>query len=295
MGHPVFGTTCSWYKGYHWELYSGEKRASRAPRVTKSTHTRKFGNHVTVHHLQPARPHHRHTNVYSHTFYLLWEPREPRRKLMAHQCCDQLTAVKTRHPLTSITWPYRGLRCRPIQVEYFFEVIRWQVTKFMLLFLKVSLLFLKVSPCLLLLLSHIWALARSCWVVSFFLHFSSSDWTSSPVSSFRRCIQQRDFRANSTCFLFHLPFVFWRVYLSRTARTVTLREGSSFSSRCWTTVSYIFVSCMVFCLALKGVDCEHFPSQQNIMCRSPLLWFYSGKLRNQNQRKIILKARKHNK
>ena len=201
MGHPVFGTTCSWYKGYHWELYSGAKRASRAPRVTKSTHTRKFGNHVTVHHLQPARPHHRHTNVYSHTFYLLWEPREPSRKLMAHQCCDQLTAVKTRHPLTSITWPYRGLRCRPIQVEYFFEVIRWQVTKFMLLFLK-------VSPCLLLLLSHIWALARSCWVISFFLHFSSSDWTSSPVSSFRRCIQQRDFRANSTCFLFHLPFRF---------------------------------------------------------------------------------------
>ena len=26
--------------------------------------------------------------------------------LIAHQCCDQLTAVKTRYPLTSITWPY---------------------------------------------------------------------------------------------------------------------------------------------------------------------------------------------
>ena len=31
---------------------------------------------------------------------------------------------------TSITWPYRGLRCRPTKVEYFFEVIRWQVASF---------------------------------------------------------------------------------------------------------------------------------------------------------------------
>ena len=35
---------------------------------------------------------------------------------------DQLTAVKTRYPLTSITWPYRGLRCRPIKVEYFLKL-----------------------------------------------------------------------------------------------------------------------------------------------------------------------------
>ena len=49
---------------------------------------------------------------------------------IAHQCCDQLTAVKTGYPLTSITWPYRGLKCRPIEVEYFFEVIRWQITSF---------------------------------------------------------------------------------------------------------------------------------------------------------------------
>ena len=32
--------------------------------------------------------------------------------------------------LTSITWPSRGLKCRPIEVEYFFEVIRWQITSF---------------------------------------------------------------------------------------------------------------------------------------------------------------------
>ena len=44
--------------------------------------------------------------------------------------CDQLTAVKTGYPPTSITWPYRGLKCRPIEVEYFFEVIRWQITTF---------------------------------------------------------------------------------------------------------------------------------------------------------------------
>ena len=27
-----------------------------------------------------------------------------------HPCYDQLTPVKTRYPLTSITWPYRGLK-----------------------------------------------------------------------------------------------------------------------------------------------------------------------------------------
>ena len=53
------------------------KRACGAPWVSKSTHPRKFGNHVTVHRPParplpvrplPVRPHHRHTNVYSHTF-----------------------------------------------------------------------------------------------------------------------------------------------------------------------------------------------------------------------------------
>ena len=52
---------------------------------------------------------------------------------IAHPCCDQLTAVKTGYPLTSITWPYRGLRCRPIEVEYLFKVIRWQVTSFQMI------------------------------------------------------------------------------------------------------------------------------------------------------------------
>ena len=46
---------------------------------------------------------------------------------------NQLTAVKTRYQLTSSTWPYQGLRCRPIEVEYFLEVIRCQVISFQLL------------------------------------------------------------------------------------------------------------------------------------------------------------------
>ena len=66
-----------------------------------------------------VRPHKRKTNVYFHTFYLLLEPR---RKLIAHQCCDQLTAVKIGYPLTSITWPYRRLRCWPIEVKYFLKL-----------------------------------------------------------------------------------------------------------------------------------------------------------------------------
>ena len=43
------------------------KRACGAPWVSKSTHPRKFGNHVTVHR-PPVRPHHRVPNVQSHTF-----------------------------------------------------------------------------------------------------------------------------------------------------------------------------------------------------------------------------------
>ena len=50
-----------------------------------------------------------------------------------HPCCDQLTAVKTVYPLTSIAWPYRALRYRPTEFEYFFEIIRWQVTTFQMI------------------------------------------------------------------------------------------------------------------------------------------------------------------
>ena len=57
--------------------------------------------------------------MFTHTFKLVLERRK---KLIAHQCCDQMTAVKTGRPLTSITWPYRGLRCRPIEVKYFLKL-----------------------------------------------------------------------------------------------------------------------------------------------------------------------------
>ena len=54
--------------------------------------------------------------------YFLASLRAQENTSIRHQCFDQLTAVKTGYPLTSITWPYRGLKCRPIEVEYFFEV-----------------------------------------------------------------------------------------------------------------------------------------------------------------------------
>ena len=50
-----------------------------------------------------------------------------------HPCCDQLTAAKTVYSLTSIARPYRGLRYRPTEFEYFLEIIRWQVTTFQMI------------------------------------------------------------------------------------------------------------------------------------------------------------------
>ena len=46
------------------------KRACGAPWVSKSTHPRKFGNHVTVHRPQPARPSVRTTGIPMFTFTL---------------------------------------------------------------------------------------------------------------------------------------------------------------------------------------------------------------------------------
>ena len=102
-----------------------------APLLSTSTHPRKFGNHVTVHRPTAPRPSAPQENqcLLWH-FKLVWEPKRKLIAQAAHQCCDQLTAIKTGLPLTSITWPYRGLKCRPIEVEYFFKVIRWQITSF---------------------------------------------------------------------------------------------------------------------------------------------------------------------
>ena len=58
------------------------------------------------------------------------------------------TAVKTRCPLNRTTWPYCRLRCQPIEVEYFFEVIRRQVTVFkwsqaQVYFLKIHMIYVE--------------------------------------------------------------------------------------------------------------------------------------------------------
>ena len=39
---------------------------------------------------------------------------------IAHPCYEQLTPVKSRYPLTSITWPYRGLKCPAHRGHVFF-------------------------------------------------------------------------------------------------------------------------------------------------------------------------------
>ena len=75
------------------------KRASGSPWVNQSTHPRKFGNHVTDRPTdRPSAPQ-AYQCLLSHFLATLGA----RRKLIAHQCCGQLTAVKTGYPLTSIT------------------------------------------------------------------------------------------------------------------------------------------------------------------------------------------------
>ena len=51
---------------------------------------------------------------------------------IGHPCFDQLTPVKTEYPLTSITWPYRGLKFRTHQGHMFFEVDRWPRAGFLI-------------------------------------------------------------------------------------------------------------------------------------------------------------------
>ena len=40
---------------------------------------------------------------------------------------DQLTAVKLGYPLTSITWPYRGLKLKLVEILFFF--LTWPLTR----------------------------------------------------------------------------------------------------------------------------------------------------------------------
>ena len=45
---------------------------------------------------------------------------------IGHACYDQWTPVKTRYLLTSITWPYRGLKCTAYRGHVFWS---WHLTK----------------------------------------------------------------------------------------------------------------------------------------------------------------------
>ena len=51
---------------------------------------------------------------------------------IGYSCYDQLTPVKTRYLLTSITWPYRGSSLQLIEVMRFFEVDRWPSAGFLI-------------------------------------------------------------------------------------------------------------------------------------------------------------------
>ena len=44
---------------------------------------------------------------------------------VGHPCYDQLTPVKSRYSLTSITWPYRRLKITAHWGQVFFQVDRW--------------------------------------------------------------------------------------------------------------------------------------------------------------------------
>ena len=51
---------------------------------------------------------------------------------IGHPCYDQLTPVKSRYPLTSITWPYRGLEFTSHRGEVFLKLTADKVLVFRL-------------------------------------------------------------------------------------------------------------------------------------------------------------------
>ena len=55
-----------------------------------------------------------------------------------------IDSCQNRVPTESITWPYHRLRCWPIEVKYFFEVIHWQVTSFQVITGSSSFFFLYI-------------------------------------------------------------------------------------------------------------------------------------------------------
>ena len=85
------------------------KRACGTPWVSKYTHPRQFGNHVTVHHrhARPSAPQGNQCSI-SHFLASLGAQEDWYCIYIVHQCCDQLTAVKTGYLLTSTTDPSRS-------------------------------------------------------------------------------------------------------------------------------------------------------------------------------------------
>ena len=93
---------------------SHTKRACGAPWVSRSTHPRKFGKHVTDRLSDRLSTPQANQCLLSHFLATLKAQEKA-------DCTSMLSSIdKTAYPLTSITWPFRGLRCRPIKVEYFF-------------------------------------------------------------------------------------------------------------------------------------------------------------------------------
>ena len=94
-------------------------RVGGAPLLRKSTHPRKFGNHVTDR--PTVRPHHRHTNVYSHTFLVTLGAQDKAdctSMLSSIDSCQNRVSADHYH-LTESWAQVSTHRCR-----VFFEVIR---------------------------------------------------------------------------------------------------------------------------------------------------------------------------
>ena len=87
-------STLTFFEGLSISLLIAElwraKRACGAPWVSKSTHPRKFGNHVTVH--RPSAPQGNQCSI-SHFLTSLGAQEDWYCTHIAHQCCDQLTTV----------------------------------------------------------------------------------------------------------------------------------------------------------------------------------------------------------
>ena len=105
------------------------KRASGAPWVNKSTHPRKFGNYVTE---RPSdRPSVRTTGIPMFTLTLSSYFGSPGESWLHIN-----VVVNWQLSKQGIRWPYGGLRCWPIKVEYFFWSYPFSNDRRLLFFLK---------------------------------------------------------------------------------------------------------------------------------------------------------------